>query len=270
MDSETILVFLGVVAMFVVGFAYIQVREKINLKKAETGEDKEKLRQLVALALPGETGYRVAYAHWEKVEYRGRTQRTTYFCYALAFDASRLWVIPLRFQGNEAVPAQAVLFTSEMIGMAEVDISKHIESVRRVNVILRDKEGKQFLICNVDAANTREDRFHHFNILQEEECDRFAQFMQSMSNQVKQSNQGLAERLADDEMAQKAKKAKKLGIIGLACFLLPIISVALGVVGLCAAPKPKQTGGKATAALLLPALSLAVGILMIACMIYFM
>lgn len=267
MDNSTLLAIATIAAFFVVIFAYIQVREKINLKKAETGEDREKLRQLVARALPGEIGYRVAYAHWEKVEYMGRTKRTTYFCYALAFDANRLWVIPLRFQGKETVPAQAVLLTSEMLGIAQVEISRNKEAARRVNIILHDKDGKQFLICNIDATNTREDRFHHFNILQEEECEQFAQFMQSISNQVKQTNQGLEDRLADDAKAKKAKKAQKLGIIGLACFLLPIVSVVLGVMGLRTAPKPKQTGGKVTAPLLLSAASLLVGILVMVFMI---
>lgn len=45
-------------AAFVVAVAiYIVVREKINLRKAAGGEDKERLRRAVARALPEESGY---------------------------------------------------------------------------------------------------------------------------------------------------------------------------------------------------------------------
>lgn len=90
-----ILIFAAIIAAI---WIYIVIREKVNLRRAATGEDKERLRRAVAQVLPGESGYQVAYGHYEDVQHYGRKKITTYYCYGLAFDASRIWVMPLQFE----------------------------------------------------------------------------------------------------------------------------------------------------------------------------
>ena len=63
MDSKLIWIIVVIAAAAAV---YVFMREKINLRKAAGGEDKERLRKAVARALPGESGYQVAYGHFEK------------------------------------------------------------------------------------------------------------------------------------------------------------------------------------------------------------
>ena len=93
MDPQTVRIFIILAVIIAVIVVYTQVKKASNMRKAETGMDKEKIKQLAARALPGESGYRVAYAHWEDVQHYGRTTRTTYYTYILAFDAERLLVI---------------------------------------------------------------------------------------------------------------------------------------------------------------------------------
>lgn len=249
--------------LFVIIFIYIQLRESMNRKKAETGEDKARLRKAVDRVLNGEYGYRVAYAHWEKVEHMGRRTRTTYYTYALAFDASRLWIMPLRYEKGEVVPAEPLLLTSQMLGIAKMDASVDKSgSLRRVSISLHDKDGKEFLTCYVDAVNLREDRFHHFNLLQPEECEQFQSFMATFAAQVTQQNQGLEERVQEEEAAARGGRAKKLAIIGIVAGLLfPLAGFVVGVIAAVTAPKPRLTGGRVTAPLALSILSVAVSLI---------
>lgn len=260
----------GFIALVAVLYLYVTIREKRNLQKAETGEDQDRLRQAVASVLPGEYGYRVAYAHWEKVEHFGRRTRTTYYCYAFAFDSSRMWVIPLSFAKESIQPGQPVLVTSEALGVAEVRSYEREGEVWRVALTLHDKEGEKFLDAYVDAENTREDRFHHLNIVQREECERFNEFISSVSSQVTRENASLRKKMAENAVAARGKRARIFAIIGLVvCVVAPIVSIILGCLGLYCAPKPSQTEGKPTAPLILSALSLLLGILVSAVWFFF-
>lgn len=252
-------------------FIYVTLREKINLNKAASGEDKERIRQAMLKALPNEPGLRTAYGHWEEVEYRGRTRRTTYYCYGLAFDSSRLFLMPLRFEKDLIVPLQhPILLTAEDLGIAKCDILKTKNGdVRRVRVALHDKEGKKFLDLDVSAENTRDDRYHPVNIVQPEECQQFGQLMESLCSRVEQQNEGLEDKVIQQAAAKKGKSAMIMAVIGLClCFILPVVSIVLGGIGIWTAPKPK-TVGKFTAPLILSVLSLLLGILFTAVTAYY-
>ena len=259
-------------ALLVVGvFIYVIVREKINLKKAENGEDKERLRQAMLKSLPGETGLRVAYGHWEDVQYRGRTRRTTYYCYGLAFDSSRLFVMPLRYEKDLIVPLQQpILLTAETLGIAKCSIVKDkIGNARRVRTTLHDKNGEKFLDLEVDVVNTRDDRYHPVNIVQPEECQQFCDLMESLCSKVERENEGLEARVNQEYAAKQGKTATILAVIGLAlCFVMPVVSIVLGGIGLFYAPKPKQIGRTAPS-LMLSALSLVLGIVFTGVFVYF-
>ena len=240
----------GILALVVIGaaiFAYMQLKERKNKALAETGQDKAHLKQVVEKLLPNEIGCRALYGHWEDVQHMGRTTRTTYYSYAVAFDAERLWVAPLKFQQGSILPAQPVLITREDLGRADTDVTTAKDG------------GIRF---NADAENLREDRFHHVNILQEEECGHFARFMETLSGQVLQENQDLVERMKADANAGSGKTAIILAVIGIFVgFLLPVCGIVLGVIGLLMAPKPKETLGKATTPRILCILTIALSIL---------
>lgn len=267
MDTVQIVAIIAVVVVAML--IYTQVKEKLNLKKAASGEDKMRLRQVVAQVLPNESGYQVAYAHWEKVEYFGRRTRTTYYCYALAFDASCLWIMPLRFKKQDILPGQPILLTSDTLGIAEVNPLANKNGLWRVGIALHDKDGKRFLDAYVDATNTREDSYHHMNILQGEECLQFSQFMASFASQVNQENQELQQSLSIKAFEEKCKRSRILGIIGLVlCIIFPFFSIILGGIGLVFAPKPRETGGKASPPMILCALSLVFGLIITAAWIF--
>lgn len=257
MDMQGVLILVAVVAAIII---YIVGREKINLRKAANGEDKERLKRAVAQALPGESGYQVVYGHYEKVEHFGRKTRTTYYCYALAFDASRLWVLPLRFDKEHILPGEPVLITSDALGIADTVIANDKEGKAcRVSLTLYDKTGASFLDCVVEVNNTREDRFHHVNIIQEEECARFGRFIGAVSAQVNRDNAELKEQVHAAEAS--ARKASILGIVGVILgIVFPPIGLILSVIGIRVA-KNGRTGDKASYPLMLCRGALVVSIL---------
>lgn len=240
-----------VVGIVVVCVIWSSLKESKNKKLAQTGADMQRLKDAVARVLPGETGYTVAYAHYEEVEHYGRTTRTTYHTYAMAFDAERLWIIPLGYKNDEILPGRPYL-ASGNTGMADVSPRMKKDELKGVTVILRNKMGESPIHIDVDVWNTRKDRFHHVNVYQPEECAQFHKFITGMAETVSRENADLKELMDEKANAQNAKSGKLLGILGLCTFWMGgIIGLIFGGVGLLCAPKPSQTGGKATAPFIL-------------------
>lgn len=238
------------VLIVVAVFVYVNLKEKANLKKAANGEDKERfeeaLRKAMGERLEGHD-YTFVYAHYEDVQYYGRSRKTTYYHYGLAFDSERLWIMPLRFERELVMPDKPVLATGEMLGLVNVTerVSKKTGKVDFVFATLNDKDGKKLVELTVNAVNTKEDRFHHLNLLQEEECDRFYQFISALAGKVSEENADLPDRLKAEENAKKAKNARIEAIIGLVfAIVFPFIGLILGLCAIATAPKPKATGGK--------------------------
>lgn len=246
-SNYTWLIIVGIVAVCVI---WSNLKESKNKKLAQTGADMQRLKDAVARVLPGETGYTVAYAHYEDVQHYGRSTRTTYYAYALAFDASRLWIIPVGFKNNEILPGKPYL-ASDNTGMADVTPHMKKDELQGVTVILRNKMGEAPTHIDVDVWNTRKDRFHHLNICQPEECRQFHTFITGMAETVAKENEGLKELMDEKANAQNAKSGKILGILGLCTCWTGIIGLIFGGIGLLCAPKPSQTGGKATAPFIL-------------------
>lgn len=263
MDKNTILGIAVLVVIGVVIFIYEQVKEKKNKALTETGEDMARLRDAVAKVLPGQTGYEVAYGHWEKVEYYGRSRRTTYYTYALAFTSEQMWMIPLGYEKNVILPGKPILITKESLGMATVTPreNKKTGELQGVSLVLRDKDGKSPVNLDVDVLNLRSDAYHHVNISQPEECEKFRRFISGLAETVSQENAGLDERMKADANKQNAKNAKTLGILGIVCFWLGPIDLIFGGMGLAIAPKPKDTDGKATAPFILNVIAIVLAVL---------
>lgn len=238
-------------AILAVCLLYTLIKRRKNLSAAQEGGDFVRLKETVAKVLPNESGYKVVCAHYERSEHSGRTTTIYHYTYALAFDATRLWVIPLTFEKGQTQPQTPFLITSDNVGVAEVSEKRKQEQVTQVQVTLRNKDGEAPLDLYVDAQNLKSDRFHHFNINQQEECEQFANFINSLAQKVTAENGELRERMAAEQISSGRKSSKILGILSIAFCWLPLAGIILGVIGLLFAPKPKQTGGKPAAGFLL-------------------
>lgn len=251
-----------VFAIVVVALLYIFIKWRRNLAAAETGEDMEKLKTAVRQVLPELSGCKLVYAHWERSESYGRRTTTYYYTYAIAFDAAQMWIIPLKYEKDAILPQQPVLITADNVGVADVDETRKKDQLSRVSVLLRNKDGDSPLEFYVDAQNLRSDRFHHFNIRQQEECEAFARFMSTLAQKVTAENGAVRERLANEELESRKKSGKTFGILSLVLCWLPLAGLVFGVIGLLSAPKPKETGGKAVPGFILSCVGLGLSLLL--------
>lgn len=243
LSNFTWVIVVGIVAVCVI---WSQLKESKNKKLAQTGADMQRLKDAVARVLPGETGYNVVYAHYEDVQHYGRSTRTTYYAYAVAFDATRLWIIPIGFKKEEILPGRPYL-ASANTGMMDVRPTMKNGELKNISVTLRNKMGESPTQFEVDVWNTRKDRFHHVNVYQPEECAQFHTFITGMAETVSKENEDLKALMDEKALKQNSKSGMILGILGILTSWTVIIGLIFGVVGLICAPKPSETDGKAKA-----------------------
>ncbi len=258
-----------VAIIVIVCFVYYQSKKKLNMQKAESGEDKERVKQLMRSLLPPDMNCKIAYAHHEDVQHYGRSTRTTYYTYILAFDQERLIVSALGYEKGEPIPSRPGVISKDIVGVAEVSSYKDKEGrVKTLNIMLRDKDNKELLHCQVDAVNLREDRFHHFNILQQEELEELERMMQGFANVVNEENKELQERIHADSAKRERKSAIILGVLGILFCWTTIVGLIFGAIGMICAPKPKETGGKPTMPFILNCIALFLSLASLAACIY--
>lgn len=267
MEIQTIV--LGVAIMTVLTIiilAYSSFKEKKNLEKAENGEDMAKLRTALLKLLPTDQSWNVLYAHWEKKEYRGRTTRTYYYTYGVAYGEGGLYIAPLSFDIDDDMEVKTPAWINkDILGVTKVKPVKDKNGeLVSVEVELIGKDGTELVHLIADRNNTREDRYHPFNIVQGNECRHFAHFMETLAGQVTTENAGLEEELIQREVSKKGKRALIFGILGIFfSFIIPLIGIPLGVIGVAAAPKPSKTNGRPGAPLIVSALAILVGIFVV-------
>ncbi len=223
---------------------YTIVKRHKNLSAAQEGEDMVRLRELVAKALPNESDYKMVCARYERSAHSGRTTTIYHYTYAVAFDAARMWVIPLGFEKDDIRFQAPILVTGDQLGLVELTEKRKKEQLSHINVKLRDKEGASPLEFYVDAQLLQFDRFHHLNINQQEELEQFAGFIRSFAQKVNSENEALREKMANEALSLGSKRSLILGVMSILCCSLFLAGIILSVIGLLIAPKPKATGGK--------------------------
>lgn len=148
-------------------FAYVKIKEKLNLKKAATGEDQGRIVGIFKSLLPDTwQNYKIAFAHWEKTEYRGRSRITHYWSYAIAFTNDEMFVAPLLCEDREIRYKNWYRITPEDIGFINARDDGDWMTIY-------DNEQKDLLTMQVEAENTKSDRYHPVNIVQRDEADAF-------------------------------------------------------------------------------------------------
>jgi len=264
MKPETLYGILAFVAIGAVIFLFMQLKEKKNKRLAESGEDKARLKNVADRVFAGVNDCHTLYGHYEDVEHYGRTTRTTYYRYLLAHDSQRLWIAPLDFQQGSILPGQVVEITKNDLSKVDSKVYNTKDgTTTRVDFTLFGKDGKQIVQACASAENLRESRFYPVNILQEEECARFGQFITALANEVNEENKEFNAELERQASTGQGKTALIMSIIGIVLsILLPFAGIILGVIALLMAPKKSDTLGKSSTPRVLSIICICVGVLM--------
>ena len=148
-----------VVGLLVVIFIFVTIKDKINRKKAETSGDKEAVLNIMKKVVPDLENYVGAYGRWEWTTYQGRSQRTSYWYYGVAFNNERIYVVPLSCEAGDF--SYSGSFCIEKKDVAIVNSKKGAAWVE-----LYDMHQKELLSLMVLAENLKDDKYHPVNILQ--------------------------------------------------------------------------------------------------------
>lgn len=167
---------IAVVVFFVVAFGFFIVREMINKKKGESGEDLAKVRQVVEKLLPDSGSYTIAYANYETGTAVGNRVTKYYYHYAIAFKPGALFVAPIKYSGGEiSCQSSGALLTKN-------DLGKLKQTGNACTFF--DREGKELCSFCVYASNTRQDKYQPFNIQQKEQAEAYKAFLKEFISQV--------------------------------------------------------------------------------------
>lgn len=167
-----------VVAVIVVLYIIVMIREHINTKKGETGEDLAKVRQVLKRLLPPEdyASYTTAYAFHKDSRYHGKSVTKTYYHYAVAFKPGALFVVPIQYSGGEvSYRSEGALLTKNSLG--KVDVQKY-------ETALFGLDGRELCRFYVSPSYTRQDKYEPFNIQQKEESKAFDDFIVGFAKEV--------------------------------------------------------------------------------------
>lgn len=176
--KETVI---GIVVMIVIVTVYVLIRDKINKKKAGTGEDREAVRNILQKAVPDVQNFTKAYACWEWSVYQGKRRTTTYWYYGIAFNSESIYIVPLSCEAGDISYSKAYRITKADIGM----INSKKDAVWAE---FYDKSGKEIVSISVMGENLRDDKYHPVNIIQDEEARKFVAWKDSWMDAVNAAN----------------------------------------------------------------------------------
>ncbi len=165
-EIETWQVIVCVVAVFAVATVYVLIHDHKNTKLANTGEDKNRLKEILRGVVPDLENYTSAYASWQITKYYGKRSETTYWYYGIAFNDDRIHVVQLENTTGQIRGANSFVVEKSRLGM--------VNSKPGLNwMSLYDEDGDEIVTLMVVKENLKDDSFHTVNIIQGEEAEAF-------------------------------------------------------------------------------------------------
>lgn len=147
------------VVVIVLIVIFVTIRDKINRKKAGTGEDKQKVMDILQSKVPELEKYTKAYATWEWQTYHGKQTTTTYWYYAIAFNNECIHIVPLSNESGEFGYSNGYCIRKEDVGI--VNTKKGANWVE-----LYDKSQNEMISLTVSGEYLKDDKYHPVNIIQ--------------------------------------------------------------------------------------------------------
>lgn len=223
------------------------IKKSKNRAAARSGEDLERVRQAARQYLATADNPTIVYAHWEKQESYGRSVRTTYYRYAVAFQGQTMWVFPLHVdkKTHQVQAAEPMTLTAEKLGKVTVTTTEKDGAPSRLDVWLGDKQGHVIVQLYVDAEHLSKSRWYPLNILQTEECAAFGRFITPLAQRVAGENPDVDAKLAAEANASVGRLGMGVSIAGIvASFLFPFVGIPVCLLGLILSIVSKVKGAK--------------------------
>lgn len=171
-----------VLIVAILGYAIFSVtyKQKAGLKKAQSGEDKARVRALLEKTLPEEMPFTPIYVHMSI----GR-HTVNHYTYALAVqpEKDQLWVVPVGKEGDLLYPGKSFVLSLEALGSVHFSVSKDNLGKRLSYTFFYDQNREKIFSLEVKDFECREDRYHWLDVYQPEEASVFFQMMEKWAAQ---------------------------------------------------------------------------------------
>ncbi len=175
---QMVMITVGVIVVVVI---FVLIRDKINRGKASTGEDKQKVMDILQNKAPEAEKYTRAYATWEWETYQGRKTTTTYWYYAVAFNQESIYIVPLSFDSGDMKSGDAYCIRKSDLGVVNTKKGQNW-------VELYDKEQKEIVSLTVSGEYLKDDRYHPVNIIQPDAEKAFLEWKDKWMDEVNAAN----------------------------------------------------------------------------------
>lgn len=167
--------------IYVVVYIFVVIRDKINRKKAETGEDRQQVWGILEKSVPEIAKYTRAYACWEWSTYEYKKTITKYWHYGIAFNDERICIVPLSCEGGDISYSGGFRIEKSDVGIVNSKKGKNW-------VELYDRNQVEMISLMIFPENLNDDRFHPVNIIQKEEEAAFIQWKDRWMDEVNGAN----------------------------------------------------------------------------------
>lgn len=175
---------IGGIVVFVIIVVVVLVQGAMDDKKANSGDDKDKLEQIAREKITGLGSYTSVFADWDEKKYSGSGSRikvqTTTWNYIMCFNHTEVKLIPLIIGENT-------------INGGDV-ISLSVENLSLVNgkdgqtwVSFYDKNGEEIVTIFVDPE-PRKSNDKPVSLNQQEEFDKFTQWLPQFMDTINTAN----------------------------------------------------------------------------------
>lgn len=176
-NFSTTQIVIGIVVFIAIVTAYVLIKDKLNTKKANTGEDKQRVKEILQGIIPDLENYTPAYAAWQMTRYYGKRSETTYWYYAIAFNNDRLHVVQLENSTGTVRGANSFTVEKVRVGM--------VNSFKGANwATFYDEDGEEIVTLMVSKENLKDDSFHPVNIIQPEATEAFQAFVERWMEEI--------------------------------------------------------------------------------------
>jgi len=232
------------------------IKKNRNRQMAQSGEDKELVRQAARPLLATDGSGPLLYAHWEETESYGRRVRTTFFRYVVTYRDQALCVAPLHIdkKTRQMQVGQPAVFKLDNLGKVSLKTKEKNGALEHMHLWLGDKQGHMMLQLSVEAENLRKNKWFPVNIAQQEECEAFERFINSLAQRVEAENPGVDAMIKDENNAGLGTVGAGVSIFGvIMAFFFPPAGIVVTLVGLILAVVSKAKGAKSKVPLIISA-----------------
>ena len=158
---------------------YGYVCHLIGKKRMESGVDKRKLQYIMSKVVTSGENYTTAYASWYDVDFPkwGRHYTTSYWYYAIGFNDTRIYIVPLKFECGEIYYKNYYCVEKSMVAKVESE-------PKYGKIKFFDRNGNIIAHLHVEESNNYSHGNGNINLYQKEEFEAFCNLIVNWTSEI--------------------------------------------------------------------------------------